>query len=225
MVGQRGEARGFFEEAIRLDPKSDEAYFQLGLILRGEGNLKRAKQMLLKALDFHPNNPNVHNNLGVILLEQQEFQEAAESFYKALEIYPEHINARYNLGLALWGLGKRAEAMGEYRQVLAVKPNWAIPANSLAWILATDRNKKLRNGIEAVRWALKACRNEGGKNPEYLDTLAAAYAEAGRFKDAVQTARKSMDLARSAGDTDLVEEVEKRLLLYKAKKAFTEYGD
>ena len=222
MVGQRVEARGFFEEAIRLDPKSDEAYFQLGLILRGEGRLTKAKQMFLKALGFHPNNPNVHNNLGVILLEQQKFKKAAETFHKALEIYPEHINARYNLGLALWGLGNTAAAMDEYRQVLGVKPHWAIPANSLAWILATDRNKKLRNGIEAVQWALIACKNDGRKNPEYLDTLAAAYAEAGRFEEAVRTARKSLNLARSAGDADLVEEVEKRLLLYKAEKAFTE---
>lgn len=222
MVGQRVEARGFFEEAIRLDPKSDEAYFQLGVILRREGKLNEAKQMFLRALDFHPDNPNVHNNLGVTLLEQRKFREAVEALNKALEIYPEHINARYNLGLALWSLGKTEPAVQEYRKILSVKPNWAIPANSIAWILATDRNKKLRNGDEAVQWALIACKNDGGKNPEYLDTLAAAYAEAGRFEEAVRTARKSLNLARSAGDADLAEEVEKRLQLYKAKKAFIE---
>ena len=222
MVGQREQARGFFEKTIDLDPKSDEAYFQLGLILRREGKLKEAKQMFLRALDFHLNNPNVYNNLGVTLLEQRKFREAVEALNKALEIYPEHINARYNLGLALWSLGKTEHAVQEYRHILGLKPNWAIPANSLAWILATDRNKKLRNGIEAVQWALIACKNDGRKNPEYLDTLAAAYAEAGRFEEAVRTARKSLNLARSAGDADLVEEVEKRLLLYKAEKAFTE---
>ncbi len=222
MVGQRDEARGFFEEAIRLDPRSDEAYFQLGLILRGEGNLKKAKEMFLKALDFHPNNPNVHNNLGVILLEQQKFQEAAGSFYKALEIYPEHINARYNLGLALWGLGNRAAAMNEYRQVLSVKPDWAIPANSLAWILATDRDKGIRNGEEAVKWALVACEGKGRDNPEFLDTLAAAFARTGRFQQAEQTARESLKLARSAGDKDLAKEIEHRLMLYRSGKAFSE---
>jgi len=205
-----------------LDPKSDEAYFQLGVILRREGKLNEAKQMFLRALDFHPDNPNVHNNLGVTLLEQRKFREAVEALNKALEIYPEHINARYNLGLALWSLGKTEPAVQEYRKILSVKPNWAIPANSIAWILATDRNKKLRNGDESVQWALIACKNDGGKNPEYLDTLAAAYAEAGRFEEAVRTARKSLNLARSAGDADLAEEVEKRLQLYKAKKAFIE---
>jgi len=222
MVGQREQARLFFEKAIDLDPKSDEAYFQLGVILRREGKLEEAKQMFLLALDFHPDNPNVHNNLGVTLLEQRKFREAVEALNKALEIYPEHINARYNLGLALWSLGKTEPAVQEYRKILSVKPNWAIPANSLAWILATDRNKKLRNGIEGVQWALIACKNDGRKNPEYLDTLAAAYAEAGRFEEAVRTARESLNLARSEADADLAEEVEKRLHLYKAKKAFTE---
>jgi len=222
MVGQRTEARGFFEEAIRLDAKSDEAYFQLGLILRGEGRLRKAKDMFLKALAFHPNNANVHNNLGVILLEQEQFQPAADSFRKALEIYPEHINAQYNLGLALWGLGNTKAAIEQYRRVLCVKPHWAIPANSLAWILATDRDRDLQNGEEAVKWAQMACEGKGRVNPEFLDTLAAALARAGRFEEAEQAAREGVKFARSAGDEELAREIEQRLLLYQSNEAFSE---
>ena len=222
MVGQRKEALEFFEKAIDLDPRSDEAYFQLGVILRREGKLEEAKKMFLRALDFHPDNPNVHNNLGVTLLEQQKFGEAARALNKALEIYPEHVNARYNLGLALWSMGKTVPAIREYRKILGVKPNWATAANSLAWILATDRNNEIRNGMEAVRWARVACKGEGSKNPEYLDTLAAAYAEAGRFEEAARTARESLTFARLAGDEDLAEEVEKRLQLYQNKEPFVE---
>lgn len=222
MVGQKEQARWFFEKAIDLDRKSDEAYFQLGVILGSEGKLKEAKQMYLKALDFHPDNPNVYNNLGVTLLEQRKFREAIDYLNKALEIYPEHINARYNLGLALWGLGKTENAVQEYRQILGVKPHWATAANSLAWILATGRNEDIRNGKEAIRWAMVACKGEGRKNPEYLDTLAAAYAEAGRFEQAVRTAKKSIELARSARDENLAQEVEHRLGLYRSNKAFHE---
>jgi Flp pilus assembly protein TadD len=221
-VGQRKEAHELFEKAIDLDPKSDEAYFQLGVILRREGKLEDAKQMFLKALHFHPDNPNVYNNLGTTLLEQQKFPEAIKALNKALEIYPEHINARYNLGLALWSMGKTEPALKEYRKILGVKPNWATAANSLAWILATDKNDEIRNGREAIRWALVACEGNGRKNPEYLDTLGAAYAQAGHFEEATRTAQKSLILARSEGDADLAEEVKKRLLLYKAEKAFTE---
>ncbi len=222
MVGQRKEAHEFFEKAIDLDPKSDEAYFQLGVILRREGKLEDAKQMFLKALDFHPDNPNVYNNLGTTLLEQQKFPEAIGALNKALEIYPEHINARYNLGLALWSLGDSKHAVQEYRKILGVKPNWATAANSLAWILATDRNSEIRNGSEAIRWAQVACEGNGRKNPEYLDTLGAAYAQAGHFNEAVRTARESLSLARSARDEDLAVELEKRLQQYEVEKAFTE---
>ena len=222
MVSQREKATEYFRKAIELDPKSDEAFFQLGVILKSEGKLKESEEMLLKALDFLPNNPNIYNNLGVTLLEQQKFEHAVKYLKQALEIYPEHNNARYNLAMSLWGLGKIPEAVEQYKQILEMKPNWATAANSLAWILATDKDKEIRNGDEAVKWALVACKGKGRENPEYLDTLAAAYAEAGRFEQAVETAKKSIELARSAGDENLAQEVEHRLGLYRSKKAFHE---
>ena len=222
MTSQLKKSRQFFQKAIDLDPKSDEAYFQLGVISRREGDLQGARKMFLKALVFHPDNANVYNNLGVTLLELGDYKGAQKALEKALEIYPEHINARYNLGLALWSLGKTGRAIQEYRNVMNVKPNWAMAANSLAWVLATDENKKYRNGMEALRWAQVACKGDGRKNPEYLDTLAAAYAESGRYKSAVETAREGLDLARAASGTELAEELEQRLRIYESGKPFTE---
>jgi len=222
IVSQTEKASEYFQKAIELDPRSDEAFFQLGVILKSDGKLKESEQMFLKALEFHPNNPNVYNNLGVTLLEQQKFGQAVKYLQKALENYPEHINARYNLAMSLWGLGKVPEAVGQYKQILEMKPDWATAANSLAWILATDKNEAIRNGKEAIGWALVACKGEGQENSEYLDTLAAAYAEAGRFEQAVRTAKESIELARSAKDENLALEVEHRLGLYRSKKAFHE---
>jgi tetratricopeptide (TPR) repeat protein len=203
-----------------VDPKSELAYFQLGLILRSEHKLRQAEQMFLKALDLDPNNPKTYNNLGVCLLEQERFQQAVGCLNKALEVDPEHIEARYNLAMSLWGLGKTEEAIGQYYHVLQLKPKWAKAANSLAWILATDRNAGIRNGDEAVQWAMVACKGEGRKNPEYLDTLAAAYAEAGHFTKALETAQRSLMIAKTIGDTELFYEVRHRLQLYKRGKAF-----
>jgi tetratricopeptide (TPR) repeat protein len=220
MLGQKTQAREFFEKTIDLDPKSELAYFQLGLILRSEHKLRQAEQMFLKALDLDPNNPKTYNNLGVCLLEQERFQQAVGCLNKALEVDPEHIEARYNLAMSLWGLGKTEEAIGQYYHVLQLKPKWAKAANSLAWILATDRNAGIRNGDEAVQWAMVACKGEGRKNPEYLDTLAAAYAEAGHFTKALETAQRSLMIAKTIGDTELFYEVRHRLQLYKRGKAF-----
>ena len=220
MIGEKVKARQFYEEAIRLNPKSDEAYFQLGVISQSEGKLKDAEALFLKALTFQSHNPNVYNNLGVVLLEQGTLDRAIDYLEQALELYPEHLNAVYNLGMALWASGRTREAVERYRQALQMKPDWAIAANSMAWILATDRNDQIRNGQEAIRWALVACEGKGAQNPEYLDTLAAAYAEAGQFDNAVQAAQKCIDLIDENKDLALREEVARRLRLYQEQKSF-----
>jgi tetratricopeptide (TPR) repeat protein len=220
LTGQRKEARAFFQQTIELDPKSDEAYFQMGVILQIDKNLQEAVRMFLKALALQPENENVYNNLGVALLEQKKFPEAIKYLNKALDINPENINARYNLGMSFWGQGKTHEATGQFRQVLKLKPEWATAANSLAWVLATDKSGNNRNGEEAVRWALVACGGEGRANPTFLDTLAAAYAEAGDFERAVKTAEECLSLARAKGETALSENIQRKLQLYKSAKPF-----
>ena len=89
-----------------------------------------------------------------------------------------------------------------------------LPAiNGLAWVLATDTNNDLRNGVEATKWAERLCMEDGGRSAAYLDTLAAAYAEVGRWDDAVATQKKAID-ALTAADASIKESVESRLQKY-----------
>jgi HemY protein len=222
MAGEWSRAHDYLVRTIQMDPASDQAYFHLGLILRREKRLQDAEAMLLKALEYQPDNANVLNNLGVILLEQGRYDEAIQSLNGALEVYPEHINARYNLGMSLWAYGNSKEAVLQYSQVLEMKPDWSVAANALAWILATDLDESVRNGDAAVRWAKVAVQGEYGRNPEYLDTLAAAYAEAGQYEEADQTARHALSFAREGGDTDLIANIEGRLRLYQSGQPFHE---
>ena len=86
--------------------------------------------------------------------------------------------------------------------------------NDLAWVLATSPEASLRNGKEAVQLARQAVKLGGGKQPALLDTLAAAYAEAGQFPDAVATARDALQRATAQGNQHLVESLRKRIKLY-----------
>lgn len=220
LAGKWDRAQQYLRRTLALDPASDQAYFQLGLILQNQNQLPEAEAMMQKALVYQPNNANVLNNLGVILLGQDRYAEAMASFRKALDLYPEHINAHYNLGLALWASGKSREAVAQYHKVLELKPDWPIAAKSLAWILATHKDKTLRNGPEALKWAQVAFRGKYQTDPEVLDTLAAAYAEGGQFAEAVRAARQALSLAEAGGDKGLSESIAERLRLYQSGRPY-----
>jgi tetratricopeptide (TPR) repeat protein len=104
------------------------------------------------------------------------------------------------------------------RLALALKPDMVEALENLAWILATHPSEALRNGAEAVRLAERACKLSQYREPVSLVTLAAAYAEAGRFGDAVKTAEKARDLAAAAGLKDVAAKNSERLELYRAGK-------
>ena len=92
----------------------------------------------------------------------------------------------------------------------------------LLWILATYEDGQLRDGAKAVRLAERACKLVNYEVPETLDTLAAAYAEAGQFDKAVETSEKAMQLALASGEKKLAKDIQSRLELYKAKRPYRE---
>jgi hypothetical protein len=90
----------------------------------------------------------------------------------------------------------------------------------LAWILATAPSAELRNGAEAVRLAERADALTGHKQPTILAALDAAYAEAGRFDDAIKAAAETQKVSLASNRPDLAEQAAKRAELYRAGKAF-----
>jgi tetratricopeptide (TPR) repeat protein len=119
-------------------------------------------------------------------------------------------------------LGRTREAVAQYRQALRLNPDLVGALNNLAWILAASPDDKLRNGAEAVPLAERACELTHYGKPVIIGTLAAAYAEAGRFPEAVATAEKAEQLATSAGLTAVAAKNRQLLELYRAGKPYHE---
>ena len=115
---------------------------------------------------------------------------------------------------------KYEDAIRYYREAFKLEPNSEYTANKLAWYLATINDAKVRNGNEAVKIAKLACKITNYSDPITLDTLATAYAESGRFKEAIKMAQKALDLAQSEGEEDLAKEIQNRLQLFKKNKPF-----
>ena len=123
------------------------------------------------------------------------------------------------LGNALVHGGETQKAVEQYREVIRLQPDSVGAMNNLAWMLATAPEATLRNGPEAIRLAERAADLTRRRSARELDTLAAAYAEAGRFPEAIETGERARAAARAAGETGLVQRNQELLELYRAGKA------
>ncbi|HUW58522.1 MAG TPA: tetratricopeptide repeat protein [Planctomycetota bacterium] len=203
-----------FTRALEIYPKSAQTYDMLGTALSRQGKLDDAVRAFRKALELDPKYVEAHTNLGDALSRAGRPAEAVEHFRKAVEIRPESLPAHYGWGSALVRLGKADEAVGHFRKVIEMNPRYVYAHNRLARILATHPDDKLRDGAEAVRLAEIACRSTGDRDPYFLDTLAAAYAETGRFTQAVRTAQKARNIATASKDVRLAAQIRAHLTLF-----------
>ena len=209
-----------FKHALEVTRGSALVHNNLGVALMGRGRIEEAIAHYQEALRLRPGYATAHNNLGLAFLERGRPVEAIAQYRKALVIEPENAALHTNLGDALMAQGEAKEALVHFQEALRIEPNDPRPYNNLAWIRATHPDPRLRDGKEAVDLAERACGLWGGNHPNLLDTLAAAYAEEGRFVEAVATAEKA--LAASTGLNDLASEIEGRLEGYKAGRPFRE---
>jgi tetratricopeptide (TPR) repeat protein len=146
--------------------------------------------------------------------------EAISQYQKALEIKPQFAEAHMNLANGFSQLGRMDEAITHYQKALEIKPHFAEAQNKLAWLLATCPQASLRHGDKAVELALQANALAGGENPAILHTLAAAFAEAGRFPEAAETAQHALHLAEAQSNSKLAGQLRVQLKLYQAGSPF-----
>jgi tetratricopeptide (TPR) repeat protein len=218
--GRTEEAMAEFREALRINPAHADAHYNLGNALLQQGRAEEAMAQYRQALEIDPSDAEAHGNLGVTLLQQGRMEEAIAELREAVRINPRYAEAHYNLGNALLREGQTAGAITQIGKALELQPANLTIENTLAWILATASQPSLRNGARAVQMAGQASQGSGGNNPGILRTLAAAYAEAGQFPNAVQTARKALQLVQS--DTNLAGELKREINLYEAGQPFRE---
>jgi tetratricopeptide (TPR) repeat protein len=171
-----------------------------------------------------PANGDAQANLGHAYIDGQRFDLAVPHYEKALERTPgsaelrtQLVDARYHLGTALMRNGQRAQALVEWRQALRQAPGDLRLLHDVAWLLATCADPALRNGTEAIALGEHAVELSGGREPTLLSTLAAAYAEAGRFDQAIELEKRAIDRASEQGNAPLVSSLRSRLTLLQAK--------
>jgi len=222
VLGKHNEAIICYSEALRFEPNDPDVHYKLANSLAAQGKFNEAISHYHQALNIKPNYLDAHINFGAVLLKQGEFDEAINHFQQALKLSPNNPGIYHNLGNAYAAKGKFGEAIGYYRQALKIKPDFAVSLNALARIFATNSNTELQDPNQAIELAERAAKLTKYRNATVLDTLAAAYASAEKFSEAVETAEKALRLAESAQQNQLTEQIANHLQLYKSSEPYIE---
>jgi tetratricopeptide (TPR) repeat protein len=220
--GRFQEAAKEYGEVLLLDPNNAAAHNGIGIALLRQGRVDEAVQYFTEALRIKPDFAGAHNNLGCTLGLQGKLDEAVVHFDEALRLDPNYAAAHYELGRVLARMGKINQAIGHAEAAVRLKPDWDEALNVLAWYFAVNKDTEIYNPDEAVKLALRACELTDNQRPDFLDTLAVAYAAKGDFGKAVQTTEQALALCRSAQQEQLRKELESRLLLFRAGKPYVE---
>jgi tetratricopeptide (TPR) repeat protein len=214
-----------WRDTLAKNPRAWIAHINLGVVLRQAGKLDEAMEHWEQAVRINPDNAEVRYNLGNAWQQLGNPEEAVRQYEHALRINRADAETHNRLAVALIQMDRAQEAIGHLEESLRIVPDVPKIQNNLAWLLATLAQSQGRDPQRAVRLAQRACALTGNGAPAYLDTLAMAYAAAGRFPDAVVTARKAVELAQATAQPQLAREIERRLELYQTGRAYEQSND
>lgn len=160
------------------------------------------------------NNDFAHASFADLLLREGRINESIDHSKEALRIRPNNSDAHNNLALALINRGDADGALTHFKKSLEIQPGNMNAQCNLAWILATSADSSLRDGAKAVALAENVARRAGHPNPMVLRTLAAAYAETGRFSEAIDAAQDALQLAMNQGNQALADDLRLNIANY-----------
>jgi tetratricopeptide (TPR) repeat protein len=233
--GRTEEALAEFRKAVEIEPANAAAHCDLGSALVALDKPDEASSEFEAALALDRRSAPAWYGLGEVWERRGARERAMSSWRDALALDGNYAEAHLRLAHALSGRGENAEALKHWRAGLQRQPNDLQALREAAWVLATSADASLRNGSEALALAVRAlelseerrARSKGKSNGDadrgeedisILDTLAAAYAECGRFSDAVLTARRAL----ASGKYTRAEELKRRMDLYERQMPFHE---
>lgn len=209
-----------FEKVIELKPDYVHSYEGLGTAYEAQDQFDKAVLAYAKALEVRSDYVEVYYKMAICFYELGEFLEPDKYVTAVLKNNPSYVDAAISLADKLLERRQIRLAYEHYLRILELREDSVTVLNALAWIEAACDIEGLRNPEQAIERALRACEMTNYGIPEVVDTLSVAYAAAGRFREATETADKAIQAAESAGNTALAQRIKSRSDLYKAEKPF-----
>jgi len=191
----------------------------LGQAYYDKGKASEAMRHFQNSLRIEPKQAQVQSSLGGLFLDMGQLNESLAHLQKALEIEPDFADAHYNLGNVYRQRGQANEALSHYHKALEITPDDTQALTNMAWMLATWSDASTRDGAKAVELAERADSLTRGRNPVIGATLAAAYAEAGRFAEAIKTGQRALDLANAKANAARADSIRAQIEAYRSGAA------
>ncbi len=223
-TGNWAEAERAYRQAIFLNPHDAIAINNLGYLFMRQGKQPQAQSEFKRALELQPTLAMAAANYGESLEREGRIAAATLRFRDAVRMAPRNVMYRLKLALALENEGLRREADAEFEYARSLEPQWQETACVTAWQLATDPQPAKRDSYQALAYARQACRGEFATRSDCLDVLAAAYANAGEFKQAIASAKEALQLAKAGGRAEMAAQIDDRLALYCEQKPYRQHA-
>jgi len=196
-------AKQEYERAISLNPKNLKAYHGKAALHCENGEYGAALDYAMKAIEIAPDSAESYAIRSYIHDRDWEYKEAIKDMTKAIDLDPKNPRYYSNRASSEERIELYADAVRDWEKVLALDERDNDTAYLLARLLATCPDEKVRDGKRAVELASRACERSAWNVAWYIDTLAAAYAEQGRFRLAAHYASKAMDVSEDEREVAL----------------------
>lgn len=224
-LNQNQAANEFLARARQKFSDSRELNFLAGVSAAIQGDFRRAVSEFDLVIDQYPNHEQAYQHRASIYHQNREYEKSRQDYHTILRLNPENVNAWYSVALCQLRVGQTGEAITVLEMITETYPNDYRPWNLLSWTYSTYPEASFRNGDVAILCALRANELTNFSNAEFLDSLAAAYAEAGRYDDAISTQIDAIDkLPNTPNRAGFLE----RLEMYRHNEPFREdprHGD
>lgn len=208
------------DQAIKLDPRNGEAFYVRGLCRAGKKQYPEAIADFDAAMGLDWKNVECYLRRGDVFLQQKQIDKALEDYTEAARLDPERAEAFASRGDIYERKKQYEAAIAEYTHALQLDSEDPQNYRNLAWIYATCPKGELRNGKQAFDYALYACKLTKWKDPQCLDTLAAACAEIGLYAEAIKWAKRALESPELVASAERAKQVRARLKGYETAKPY-----